>query len=277
MITDNFKYINSYGIICFKIENCENISNDNVINYVSKNFNLLNQQTNELYIQSNNIFYDKIKILMVRRRHSLNYVQFIRGKYKLLNLQKLFSLMTKSENILLKNNTFDYLWNELWRDTAKNKNYKKEFNYSKKKFYMLKEKNFFNFLDNNNLSNYIEPEWEFPKGKKNNKETPLYCAMREFNEETNININNINIFKNINCIEEKYKGTNNKYYKHIYYMGIVKNDFPFNNIDHISEVGDIKWFNINDAINKIRKYNLIKIDLINYIYKFINNILLKIQ
>ena len=300
--SNSIKYINSYGIICFNVHNLIDISIEEIIKYISSNNQILdkinnnqlntleNKQLNTLENNQLNNFknnqlnnfenkidnYDKIKILMIRRRHSLNYVQFIRGKYTLFNLNKIFKLMTKSENILIKNNNFEYLWNELWCDTAKNKNYKKEYLNSKNKFNKLKENNFYNLLEENNMSDYLEPEWEFPKGKRNNKETSLLCAMREFKEETNININNINIFKNIECIDEKYKGTDNKYYKHSYYMAISNNNFKLNTIEHISEVGDINWFNINDALNKIRNYNINKLELINNIYYFINKIICEI-
>ena len=265
IINEINKYINSYGIICFKIDETINISIDKLINAEidSTNYKINND------INLN----DKIKILMIRRRHSLNYVQFIRGKYTMANLSKIFKLMTNYENKLILNNNFNYLWHELWRDTAKNKNYKKEYLHSKNKFNKLKENNFYELLEENNLSNYLEPEWEFPKGKKNMNETSLTCAIREFNEETNININNIKIFENINCIEEKYRGSDNKFYKHLYYLAISNHDLEFNNIDNISEVGDINWFTIEDAINKIRLYYINKIELINNIYNLINNII----
>ena len=34
-------------------------------------------------------------------------------------------------------------------------------------------------------SKFIEPEWGFPKGRRNNKEKDINCAIREFYEETN--------------------------------------------------------------------------------------------
>ncbi len=33
-------------------------------------------------------------------------------------------------------------------------------------------------------TSWIEPEWGFPKGRRNNQETDLDCALREFKEET---------------------------------------------------------------------------------------------
>jgi len=263
----NITYLNSYGIICFKIDNSLNISIDKLIDYNINN--IINLQENNL----NSEIINKIKILMIRRRHSLNYVQFIRGKYTIVNLYKIFKLMTICENQMILENNFDYLWNELWRGTAINKNYKKEYLNSKKKFYKLQENNFYDLYKENNLSNFTEPEWEFPKGKKNMNESNLLCAKREFMEETNIKINNIKIFRNINLIEEKYKGTDNKYYKHLYYLGMANSNLKLNNIDNINEVGDIKWLKYDDALKKIRSYNTNKINLINNIYNLIVNII----
>lgn len=268
----NNKYIDSYGIICFNIDNLINISIDKLLDIDLNNINKIISSCNHLNEIINSDL-NKIKILMIRRRHSLNYVQFIRGKYTMVNIYKIFKLMTNLENKMILENNFDYLWNELWKNSAKNKNYKKEYLNSKKKFEKLKENNFYDLFKENNLSNYLEPEWEFPKGKKNNNETTLYCAMREFMEETNLKINNINIFKNINFIEEKYKGTDNKYYRHLYYLAISNNNLKLNNIDNISEVGDINWFNYEEAQKKIRPYHLNKINLINNMYNLISNII----
>jgi 8-oxo-dGTP pyrophosphatase MutT (NUDIX family) len=49
----------------------------------------------------------------------------------------------------------------------------------------------FNALDRvslmrNNISEYTEPEWGFPKGRRMRGESDLACAIREFDEETNI-------------------------------------------------------------------------------------------
>ena len=39
--------------------------------------------------------------------------------------------------------------------------------------------------------NYFEQEWSFPKGRRNFNEFDLDCAIREFEEETNLKENNI--------------------------------------------------------------------------------------
>jgi len=138
----------SYGIVCFNIAD---INNKQIENFFYNKFLDIGEYN---YSNLNNLslipnFYDKIKILMVRRKHSLNYIEFIRGKYDIDNKQqinKLFKLMTIQENIKILNSNFDELWNELWKETAKSKIYQKEFNLSKLKFEDLKANNFYNLL-----------------------------------------------------------------------------------------------------------------------------------
>jgi len=277
---NNIKYLNSYGIICFNIEQSLDVTVNKLNSYLFNKYLIVNTFN---YNNLNNIslfkyYYNSIKILMIRRRHSLNYVQFIRGKYDLNNkenLNKLFQLMTIDENDLISNNSFDFLWKELWKNNSENDNYKREYITSEKKFNILKLRSFYNLLLKKSI--YQEPEWEFPKGKKNFNEDNLSCAKREFIEETNIDINKLNIFQNISCIEEKYKGTNNRFYKHIYYIATPQEPFELNPIEHIYEVGDIQWLSITESLNKIRQYNTNKINLINEIYFFILNLILDIK
>ena len=53
-------------------------------------------------------------------------------------------------------------------------------------------------------TNYISSEWEFPKGRRNNKETNKECAEREFKEETNYNKNDYQLISNITPFSEEY-------------------------------------------------------------------------
>ena len=54
---------------------------------------------------------------MVQRKHSLGYMEFIRGKYNINdieNIKYLLEQMTPEELQNINNNNFDYLWNMLW-------------------------------------------------------------------------------------------------------------------------------------------------------------------
>ena len=140
----------SYGVICFNMGSI--VNNKQIENYFYNKFLDIGEFN---YTNLNNLamipyFYDKIKILMVRRKNSLNYIEFIRGKYDVDNIQhltKVFGLMTRDENLKIASSNFDQLWNELWKKTAKSKIYQKEFYLSKLKFNII-------FVTYNNKSRF---------------------------------------------------------------------------------------------------------------------------
>ena len=67
--------------------------------------------------------FDDLKFLMIQRKDSISYVEFIRGKY---NIDKsdylfwLFSDMTEKERQNIYNNDFKTLWNKLWMNHDSN-------------------------------------------------------------------------------------------------------------------------------------------------------------
>lgn len=276
----------SYGIICFNLNSDIGITNKTIENYFYNKFIDLSEFN---YSNLNNInlipyFYNKVKVLMIRRKNSLNYIEFIRGKYNVLDkkqLYNLFKLMTKDENIKIRNSSFDILWEDLWKETAKSKMYHKEYNLSKLKFEELKVNNFYNLLNDDNLSNYTEPEWGFPKGRRNFLEKNLNCAIREFQEETNISLNNLHLLERLNCIDEEYIGTNLINYKHVYYMASSESELEvninINNNNQTYEIGDISWFTIPEAIEKMRPYYEKRIKMIHQLYFFIINLITDIN
>ena len=81
---------------------------------------------------------DEIKYLMICRKDSLGYVEFIRGKYPLYNknyIQNLINEMTIQEKASLLTKTFDELWKDLWIEfygmqyRSEEKNAKDKFGY----------------------------------------------------------------------------------------------------------------------------------------------------
>lgn len=219
-----------------------------------------------LYKKYNN----NIKYLFIQRRDTLGYVEFMRGKYNLENIQYIkntFKIMTLSERKRLLENNFDKLWNTLWMNKH-TKQYHNEYENSKNKFNKLKEGITIkhkiitlNDIINETPNIYSEPEWGFPKGRRNLRETNLECAIREFEEETCINKSNY-ILTKLPPINEVFLGTNNIRYKHIYYIAEAKKDIlPIIDLDNevqMSEISNIKWFDYDEAITKIRDYNLEK-------------------
>lgn len=273
----------SYGIICFTIAPIFNITNKHIENYFYNKYLDIGEYN---YANINNInmisnFYDKIKILLIRRKHSLNYIEFIRGKWEvnMESVKRKFILMTQSELEQIKTVPFEILWSDLWKETSKSKIYQKEYNIAKVKFAELVKNNYYNLLDNTNISPYTEPEWGFPKGRKNNMEGNLNCAVREFIEETNFDINNMHILERLNPMEEDFVGTNDKNYRHIYYLANSEDeyDLSLDNNYQSTEIGGIGWFTIPEALNLMRSYNEKRIQLIHQIYFFIINMIMNIN
>ena len=217
-----------------------------------------------------------LQFLMLRRKDSFGYIDFIRGKYSPYNiyqLQNMIDEMSLDEKQRLLTNTFDNLWKNMWGETS-NSQYKNEKQISSKKFDVIlsgilidTEIITLKDLINNSNSHWVETEWEFPKGRRNFKEKDLECALREFEEETGILQNKITIVENVLPFEEIFIGSNHKAYKHKYFLAYM-NDIEDNlNNFQLSEVSKLEWKNIDQCLESIRPYNLEKKELIKNINK----------
>ena len=227
-----------------------------------------------------------LKYLLVRRKDTLGFVEFMRGKYNLENIvyiNKLFKIMTHEERKFIINRDFDYLWNKLWMKQD-NKQYHNEYDSSKRKFNILKEgfKNkddliSLETLNSNNILLWYEPEWGFPKGRRNLKETNRDCAIREFEEETGISYNEYNIIYQIEPLDELFSGSNNIRYKHIYYVAMAKDNINNNfhidktNFNQVSEISNIKWHSFAECNDVIRCYNVEKKNVLEKLHKILTN------
>ena len=124
---------------------------------------------------------------------------------------------------------------------------------------------------NESTSKWKETEWEFPKGRRNQKEKDLECALREFEEETGISKQHICIVENILPFEETFIGTNYKSYKHKYFLAFIKEQDDLNNQPFVhfqpSEVSKMEWKTLDQCLESIRPYHLEKKQLIQNVYK----------
>ena len=222
-----------------------------------------------------------LEYLMIRRKDSLGFVDFMRGKYSIYNklyILNIINEMTINEKNKLLNNTFEELWSELWGNTI-GIQYRSEEKNSKEKFELLKvginnvnNKYTLDSLIKESNTKWSEPEWGFPKGRRNYQEKDIIAAIREFEEETGYSKNALHIIQNFIPIEEIFTGSNYKSYKHKYYLAYMNNDVERGQFQD-TEVSKLEWFTLTETINYIRPYNLEKISLI----KQVNNILTKYQ
>lgn len=209
---------------------------------------------------------DEIEYLMVQRKDSLGFVDLMRGKYNEDNLFLLKNIIygiTDNEIDLILNSSYEELWKYLGYNLA-SCDIKNEIKLEKIK--SLKQNIF-------KKEGWKTPEWGFPKGRRNFKESDLEAAVREFVEETGYNFNYVDIIKNIFPLEELFTGTNLKSYKHKYFIGKMDYDYSeINTIFQASEIGDMKWLNFQDALNIIRPYNYEKKQILKDTHYIINNL-----
>jgi 8-oxo-dGTP pyrophosphatase MutT (NUDIX family) len=93
--------------------------------------------------------------------------------------------------------------------------------------------------------------WEIPKGSKNNNETDLDCAKREFGEESNIHPDKYTILYHTNPIISTHVD-NGIIYRSIYYIAYIhanntwKPKVSFKTSNQISEVEQIQWVSLQE-------------------------------
>lgn len=271
----------SYGIIAMQFSS--EIDND-IIKKIDNNIELENNgikcfDENDLKLFS--LLNSSCKFLLIKRRHTLGFVEFVRGRYKHNNVSSvshLFNQMIKEELDLIKQQNFDILWKALWSDDVSLPIHEIEFSKAKNKFQMLKDSKICSIenLINNAHTEWKTAEWCFPKGRRNDKESDLECAQREFEEETGLNNDEYQILNSIQPINENFIGTNGTNYRHTYFIGIVNNN---NNINekkiNRGEIGDIGFYKFNEALHLFRPYHTERKKIITMVYISIINTIIK--
>jgi 8-oxo-dGTP pyrophosphatase MutT (NUDIX family) len=280
--------------------------------------------------------FNQREYLMIRRKDTLGYIDFMRGKYSVSNHNYILNMlkqMTASEKYKLANFSFDELWEDLWEDssssasamqpppqdetpevvrkhsslsdedfsTKKKKlsnSYRQEEINSREKFLYLSKTpitpcrpegdtilQYLLMISNvpdlwksdsdpipNHGGGWKEPEWGFPKGRRNHQENDYECALREMTEETGFPASAVKNIKNILPFDEIFIGSNYKSYKHRYFLMYMKYEDSLD-LYHFekSEVSCMEWKSYMDCIECIRPYNLEKKRLITNIETTLSN------
>lgn len=202
--------------------------------------------------------------LLIRRRDSLGYVDFLRGKYNFSDgeyIQTLINSMTVTEKRRLLSTPFDILWTNLW-NSQNTRQFRTEYESAKRTFDTIKStgdisgKLLVRYISESNTE-WMEPEWGFPKGRRAPNETEVECALREFSEETGLRMRDVRLRNRDTVEQEEYVGSNGIAYKHKYFLGDCVSDVILNAQNRVQtrEVGDIGWFPFEEAYLKIRPTN----------------------
>jgi 8-oxo-dGTP pyrophosphatase MutT (NUDIX family) len=186
-----------------------------------------------------------IEMLMIRRKDSMSYTEFMRGKYDpddSAYVARLLSNMTCSELQHIKSNTFETLWLRMWNFSDR---HEQDMEFAKEKFSKVAH------LIANSTSEYSEPEWGFPKGRRFRCESDQSCAEREFHEETNIPRSAYLILNNVS-FQESFLGTNGIPYEHKYFVAVMVSPLKFNLHQKFTnmqkrEISGIGWKSLHEC------------------------------
>ena len=214
--------------------------------------------------------------LLVKGRVSYAFNEFTHGKYdrqRLDTVRDLIKNMSMEERRLIFTLDFDKMWNYTWsgapafnwRGLPAWPSSHNESSIEQKDFLFSYRRERFNsawLTDDvsgpllrrllNEAQGTGRERWEYPKGKRINKFEPdVICALREFEEETQIKLENICLRPGF-CRIEIYLHMN-VLYMTTFYLAVLARDIPdpagfiqLANPEQISEVSDVKWMGLAD-------------------------------
>jgi 8-oxo-dGTP pyrophosphatase MutT (NUDIX family) len=213
----------------------------------------------------------KLKVLIVQKRNTYGYIDFIHVRYKKNDnnrLRYLFDNMTTHEKLDILSLDFDrlmYKYNlinlgadeQIFKEAAVL--YKRnKYSEWKRKF----EQNFNNAPGRKRLKSLINSSssiadmWEIPRGRKLNlKEKNLNCAIREFYEETRIPPSEYDLIPDEHFV--LVQSDDGIDYVSYYYVAVCKDKdlapkINYNNYAQISEITDIKF----ELVENLHHYNI---------------------
>jgi 8-oxo-dGTP pyrophosphatase MutT (NUDIX family) len=162
--------------------------------------------------------------LMIRRKDTLGYMDFMRGKFPIYQKKYIMNMLTQM--------TVDEkqkLRTRIISDDGDGKKYKD--GAVKEKIHILmngvvshsERYDLASLLDESDqCETWTEPEWGFPKGRRNTQEKDYECALREFTEETGYAVSVLKNIRNMVPFDEIFIGSNYKSYRHKYYVMYIK-------------------------------------------------------
>jgi len=180
---------------------------------------------------------------MVKKKITYSFTNFVLGKYRMSDnvLNNLFNTMTSTEKNMILVGDLRVLWRMVYSGNA-NPTYRSRTMF--KNFMSIGEKKRRSLM---NGTKNIEYYWEFPKGRKNDDEDDLTCALREFEEETHVPATDVRVTgEPISALIE----SNDVYYTYKLFMAeYVGDDGNVNvfNASHNCEVQDVKWLSQSEC------------------------------
>lgn len=213
----------------------------------------------------------ELEFLMIQRRDSLGFIELMRGRYKVTDVDYIrlhMNEITIDERRRYCEGPFEELWNSMW-GLDHSHLYKNEYETSKAKWEQINKGVTVNgtlwtsqaIADSCTVA-HATPEWGFPKGRRDSQESDYVCAMREMYEETGVKESSVIPIQNLEPLIESFFGSNHVHYCHKYFLvwvpADVKIEFDIANEHMRKEIGDLKWVTLEEGLTYIRQRNVEK-------------------
>ena len=211
------------------------------------------------------------EVLMIKKRYTYHYVEFVLGHYRRSDdekLRHLFSNMSHEEKVTILSLDFGKIWYKIWLidpESCYGVQHKKlnpeellRYNNCKKHF----EKCF--VQDNGeklrqliNNSKCVDTIWEIPKGRRSATETALDCALRETAEETGLHPEDYTLLLDIEPVMMASTDLGVQYESY-YYIALINTPVQTDKVFKIDPLLDEEYW-------RIRKYSSqnVKLDFKN--------------
>jgi len=203
--------------------------------------------------------------LLVRRKHSVEFLTFIKGFYRLTYLPILLSLLTHEETLMIRDLINEKSFNDLYFSTLKldSNNYR----YALDRFLESKDiiMSIINIVHSDNSL-----QWNWPRGRvSDNRENPFLCACREFVEEVEVPLPQP-MYISKNYYSEIINTVTGRCIESRYWIYVIENEIYLNPVENHDEVSHRAWFTTEQCNNLLYFPNLLT-TAISVITKYILN------
>ena len=211
-------------------------------------------------VRHNNIL-SRYELLLVMRRTSYAFLDFVRGSYSKSNVMELFKNMTFHERALVSTMNFHQLW--YWAHFSNPPVMGFKAGYDRYNTQYAKFRAMWSGCPDRLRSMLSECRtnknlWEIPKGRANPREEPMVTAMRETLEETGITSRSYRTL-DIDPYTVKFSDRG-KDYQYVFYIAAPTASFRMPSVDYrnksqIREVVGMRWVSMDD-VRKMQDHRL---------------------
>lgn len=218
---------------------------------------------------------NEIQLLLIKKKYTYAFTDFLYGNYNIndsYTIKQMLNNMNAYEKSLLLSKDFSKMWYHVFNIDPD----KQETDYSMVQFYNTKKKIYDKKITMPvfiKLKQYIHQSficnssWEIPKGKKNQGELPLDCALREFEEETGLSPMDL-CFTGYDTYSYIITTKETKYVME-YYITTIDISCRYPNQINYLEIDDIRWMTRTEIENCDRSQAKHLSSFVNKLFKIV--------